>query len=222
MSTDSVCHLNPPFDFTNFGMKEAIYLPPKKLTYVHIYKAGGSSISYALRSIGPTMCITDHRSCGYEDGNKQGLKPARMIGIHHPSNFKHLNDSAVFSVMRDPILRFESSLRQLIFLKRLSNSTSCGHLVRLVQRQGFFDSHLYPQISFLSHNKKLIHNITVFPSIEHLQRCGTIDRVPSLHVLPTNQLQKCSQHARSIIELYKTDAHLYNCLLRSPCGAVVS
>ncbi len=163
------------------GVKELVVCqasPQRLLAFSHVFKAGGSTVFYWMRRICEwTVCVSDYGSCGYGEGIPAGsLAPYRNVewGTHDEGALLRLNQTLPgilshstiwFTVVRNPLERFESSMRQVSYLCRHHNVSaaqsmkaawlehpgcrfSCSEVLSNA-RNVLQDQHFLQQVSFM-------------------------------------------------------------------------
>jgi len=224
------------------AMREVVLCPDHNLAFSHVFKSAGSSVDALLRAQCPhAVCLTPsgQGSCGYLSpvararvaayaaayGNRTGrLSDFEASGIHVPGlRTVSVDESSWFTVVRDPVSRFESAIAQLILSGKGPRNATCAWALQAVHRRGFFNEHLLPQAAFLflSGRKPLplsaIYDVDGLSALAKLfpagadSNLGREESVPQIHATSMAESQRhCdpSEQAR-VRDIYRVDMLLF-------------
>ena len=207
------------------GFLELVTCPERKLVFSHIYKAGGSTVDVliCLACPGATCYLScgsaalSRCNCGFGRGLCELGRKRILARQSLEANEGVDSRMAAFTVVREPVSRFHSAVSQLKFLQRVSAGATCGDVLRTIAQRGLFDSHLYPQSSFMvsiSGTPLRFKHIFLLDEISMLQEfLGLEQQAQPPAVQRLSNTAPCSaQDAREIERLYSVDVQMYDAL----------
>ena len=179
-------------DGGKLGYQEFLACLPSRVFFSHVYKAAGTTMNYIIgsgcASQQDLLCFKEHvgGACGakylphpapYSAGAfGTAAEPQVSVTAREPPD-----GAFIFSIVKDPVARTISALRELKRRGRWKNALhagSLGEVVTSVREQGYFDSHLQPQVYFLLHpdSSRRPSNIRKLP----LDLIGTTSELSSI------------------------------------------